>query len=346
MTQPASDLARNDVEAGIRGKTFVITGGASLIGSHIADQLLAAGASRIRLFDNLSLGTPENVAHLQGDARIELVKGDVLVPSDLSAACEGASGVFSLAGFLTLPMSKNPLLGLSVNVIGMINTLDACRSAGVQRIVFSSSVSAYGNSTADVITEDTPYTSAGLPAPSQMYGTSKLMGEALCAQYASAHGLEFNALRFSSVYGERQHGRAVNALFIAQTIESVLRNEAPTIVGDGGEVHDYIHVTDVARACLMAMTSASCNHVINISTEVDTTLAKVVQIVLEETGATHLEPVYKADTRAVRSSAVPHLNFSRAKAARELGWEPKVDIQQGIRQYVAWLHAQSKVKQA
>lgn len=342
MNSHSSELAHNDVSAGIDGKTFVITGGASLIGSHIADQLLAAGAARIRLFDNFSLGTPDNVRHLKDDKRVELIKGDVLVPDDLITVCKDAHGVFSLAGFLTLPMSKNPLLGLSVNVIGMVNTLEACRQSNVKRIVFSSSVSTYGNSTGDTITEETPYTGAGLPPPSQMYGTSKLMGEALCGQYARAHGIEFNALRFSSVYGERQHARAVNALFIAESLQRVLNGERPQIVGDGSEVHDYIYVTDVARACLMAMTSVSCNHVLNISTAVDTTLSEVVNIILEETQAKGLEPEYKEDTRAVRSSAVAHLNFSRAKAAREIGWEPRLDIRAGIRRYIAWSLEQSK----
>lgn len=342
MITSTTNLAHNDVQSGIQGKHFVITGGASLIGSHIADQLLSAGAASISLFDNFSLGTPDIVAHLKEDNRVKLVKGDVLEPADLASVCEGASGVFLLAGFLTLPMAKNPLLGLSVNIIGMINTLDACRNAGVKRVVFSSSVSAYGNSTARTITEDTPYTSAGLPAPSQMYGTSKLMGEALCAQYASAHGLEYNALRFSSVYGERQHARAVNALFIAQTVESVLGGTCPEIVGDGSEVHDYIYVTDVARACVMAMTSTSCNHVLNISTEQDTTLGQIVQMVLQETNTSHLKPVYKEDKRAVRSSAVAHLNFSREKAATEIGWEPQISIQDGIKKYIAWFMDQPK----
>lgn len=341
MTNTAFPLAANDVDAHIRGKTFVITGGASLIGSHIADQLLSAGAARVRLFDNFSLGTPENVAHLKDDARVILIKGDVLAPAELATACEGASGVFALAGFLTLPMAANPMLGLSVNVLGIVNTLEACRNAGVKRVVLSSSVSAYGNSTADQITENTPYTGAGLPAASQMYGTSKLMGEALCAQYARAHGIEFNALRFSSVYGERQHARAVNALFIAQTLERVLRGEPPEIVGDGSEVHDYIYVTDVARACLMAMTSDSCNHILNIATAVDTTLSQVVDAVLAETEATHLKPVHKEDTRTVRSSAVAHLNFSRDKAAKEIGWEPRIDMREGIRRYIAWFRAQT-----
>jgi UDP-glucose 4-epimerase len=324
------------IEAGVKNQAFLITGGASLIGSHIADQLLAAGAARVRLFDNFSLGSHDNIAHLQGDARVELIKGDVLRPEEVDAACKGVKGVFALAGFLTLPMAANPALGLSVNVLGLVHTLDACRQNGVQRAILASSVSAYGNSTADQITEETPYTAHGLPAPSQMYGTSKLMGEALCAQYARAHGLQFNALRFSSVYGERQHVRAVNALFIAQTLQRVLKGERPVIIGDGTEVHDYIYVTDVARACLMAMTSESCNHVLNIATGVDTSLTQVVDLVLKEAAAGKLEPEYQADTRAVRSSSVAHLNFSRDKAAREIGWTPLIGVEEGIRRYIAW----------
>ncbi|QJW85167.1 NAD-dependent epimerase/dehydratase family protein [Ramlibacter terrae] len=272
----------DSMQAEIRGKTWLITGGASLIGSHIADQLLQAGAGKVRLFDNFSLGSRDNIAHLGGDDRVELIKGDVLSTDDLARAFNGVTGVFALAGFLTLPMANNPHLGLSVNVIGLVNTLDACKAAGVRRIVLSSSVSAYGNSTAAQITEETPFTAHGLPAPSQMYGTSKLLGEALCAQYARAHGLQFNALRFSSVYGERQHARAVNALFIAQTLQSVLKDEPPVIVGDGSEVHDYIYVTDVARGCLMAMAGASHGHVLNIATGVDTTLTRVVELVLQK----------------------------------------------------------------
>jgi UDP-glucose 4-epimerase len=105
-------------------------------------------------------------------------------------------------------------------------------------------------------------------------------------------------------------------------------------------------VTDVARACLMAMTSTSCNHVLNIATGIDTTLTRVVELVLEATGAPGLKPVYKEDTRAVRSSAVAHLKFTRDKAAREIGWEPRIDIAEGIRCYVSWYKANSGAERA
>lgn len=334
-------LTANDSTSSlVKGQTFVITGGASLIGSHIADQLLADGAACVRLFDNFSLGAMENIAHLKDDKRVELIRGDVMDGAQIKAACEGARAVCALAGFLTLPMAQNPHLGLSVNVLGMVNTLEAARAAGA-RVVFSSSVSAYGNSTAPQITEATPFTTDGLPPASQMYGASKLMGEALCGLYARQHGVQYNALRFSSVYGERQHARAVNALFIAQTLQAVLRGERPAITGDGTEVHDYIYVTDVARACVVAMVSPSHGHVLNICTGVDTTLTRVVELVLQHAGGGRLEPEYKEDTRAVRSSAVPHLNFSPDKAAREIGWKAQVNMDEGIRRYIAWYRDQS-----
>ncbi len=324
----------------VKDAVYVITGGASLIGSHIADVLLERGAKEIRLLDNVSLGTPDTIAHLLDNPRIKLVRGDILRLNELIDAMKGVDGVFALAGFLTLPMSQNPLLGISVNTIGMVNTLEACRLAGVRRIIFSSSVSTYGNSSADPMVEETPFTAAGLSAPSQLYGSTKLLGEAICAQYAKMYGVQYNALRFSSVYGERQHWRAVNAVFIAETCEKVKKGERPVIVGDGSEVHDYIYVTDVAEACLAAMVSESHGHVMNICTGTDTTLTEVVNTVLDAYGRKDLKPDYQEDRRVVKSSALAKLNFSPKKATKEIGWTAKISADAGIRRYIAWCEAQ------
>jgi UDP-glucose 4-epimerase len=319
---------------------YLITGGASLIGSHIADHLLAEGAKEVRLLDNYSLGTPATIAHLSSDVRVKCIRGDILRLPDLLEATEGADGVFTLAGFLTLPMARDPIAGLSVNTLGMANTLEACRFAKVRRIVFSSSVAVYGSATTFPITEETGYVSAGLQPPSQLYGASKLLGEAVCARYAKAYGVQFNALRFASVYGERQHARAVNAVFVAQVCDQVRRGEAPVIEGDGTEVHDYVYVTDVARACVLAMHSASHGHSINIATGVDTTATEVAETALRLCGRGDLKPQYREDRRAVRSAAGTRLGFSREKAAREIGWEPQVNIEEGMRRLLAWQRTQ------
>jgi UDP-glucose 4-epimerase len=318
------------------GRTYLITGGASLVGSHLADALLSAGAHEVRLLDNFSLGTPETIAHLAGEARVRLIRGDILRLNEVIDAAEGVDGVFTLAGFLTLPMAQNPTLGVAVNTTGLLHTLEAARIARVRRVVFSSSVAVYGNAEAQTLTEEVGTVTAGLAPVTALYGTSKLFGEALGLVYAQKYGVQFTALRFASVYGERQHGRAVNANFIAETHERVRRGERPVIVGDGREVHDYIHVTDVAAGCAAAMASDSSGLVMNLATGVDTTLTEVVRLVLEACGATHLTPEYREDRRAVRSAGGTRLNFSRAKTEREIGWVPRVPLAEGIRRYVAW----------
>src|SRR5579864_1522310 len=128
----------------IKDGRFVITGGASLIGSHVADALLLQGAREVVLLDNFALGTPQVVSHLLKDARVKLVRGDILRINELYDAFAGVDGVFAIAGFLTLPLTQNPPLGLAVNVEGQVNVFEACRYQGVKKVVFSSSIAVYG----------------------------------------------------------------------------------------------------------------------------------------------------------------------------------------------------------
>lgn len=159
---------------------------------------------------------------------------------------------------------------MQVNTVGLLNTLEAARFAAVARVVFASSVAAYGNAEAEVLREDAATVTATLSPVSAVYGVSKLFGESLCRLYAQKYGIEFNALRFASVYGERQHARAVNPNFIAETCARVRAGDRPVIIGDGREAHDYIHVTDIAAGCLAAMTSGTHGEVMNLATGVDT----------------------------------------------------------------------------
>jgi UDP-glucose 4-epimerase len=324
----------------VAGKTFLLSGGASLVGSHLADALLASGAAHVRLFDNLSLGTPETIEHLAGDSRVTVIRGDILRLNELIDAARGADGMFALAGFLTLPLSQNPPLGIAVNTMGMVNTMEAARISAVKRVVFASSLSAYGNTTGDSIDESTPFAGEGLTPASAMYGSSKVLGEAIGFFYEQKHNIQFNALRFSSIYGERQHLRAVNALYIVQAYEQIRQGKAPVIIGDGTEVHDYIHVADVARACVAAMESDSSGQMFNISTGVDTTLTEIVCTLLDLSERKDLVPQYREDTRAVRSSSVTRLNIKRDKAERLLRWKPEVAVREGIGRLIKWRELQ------
>ena len=320
----------------ISGGKFVITGGASLIGSHVADALRAEGAGEVVLLDNFSLGTPETVAHLDGDARVRLIKGDILRINDLYDAFQGAGGVFAIAGFLTLPLSQNPPLGLAVNVEGMVNTFEACRYAGVGKLVFSSSIAAYGEPDGDTLLgEMSPANLASYQPGAMLYSCSKLIGEALCKLYSQKHGVDAVALRYSTVYGERQHYRGVNALHIIQNWDRIMRGEPPVLPGDGSEVHDYIHVADVARANVMAMASKLTGEVFNVVTGTETTVKRIAEILLE-LAASELEPRYADEAGAVKATSSASLRLSREKARRMLGWEPQVSVEQGIRRLIDW----------
>jgi UDP-glucose 4-epimerase len=324
----------------IAGGTFVITGGASLIGSHVADRLLVEGAAKAVLLDNFALGTPEAIAHLEGDSRVELVRGDILRTSELYDAFAGADGVFAIAGFLTLPLTQNPPLGLAVNVDGMVNVFEACRFQGVKKVVFSSSIAAIGEPGPEPITEETHSNFAAFQAGTKLYAASKLIGEGLCQLYSAKGGVDGIALRYATVYGERQHYRGVNALYIIENYDRIMRGERPKITGDGSEVHDYVHVADVARANVMAMACDAAGEIFNIGSGISTNLVRLVEI-LREVTRSELEPEYVESGGAVKSTSGSTIDFRIDKAKRMLGWEPEVGIEEGMRRLIEWRKGQA-----
>lgn len=325
----------------ITGKKFLITGGVSLIGSHLADRLLAHGAAEIVLFDNLSLNAADIVRHLDGDKRVRIVRGDVLRLTALADAMAGVDGVFSLAALLTLPMSQDPALGLEVNITGVRNTLDAARLSGTKKVVLASSIAVYGAET-ELHEASTPLAHAGQSPPFVLYAASKLIGENLGRLYAGRYGLEFNAVRFSTVYGERQHARGVNALHILDSYQKLLAGEAPVIIGDGTEVHDYIHAEDAAEGCIAAMAHGISGSVYNISTSVATSIGQIVALVTKEAGS-NIRPEFRADTRTAKGASTCSLSVPNDLARQELDWSPTIPIDIGITRLLAWYKTQHKI---
>lgn len=323
----------------IANKHFLITGGVSLIGSHLAERLLAHGAAGVVLYDNLSLNAADIVAHLAGDPRLRILRGDVLRLAPLSDAMAGIDGVFALAALLTLPMSQDPALGLEVNITGMRNTLDAARLAGVRKVVMASSIAVYGSET-ELHEMSTPLAHAGQSPPFVLYAASKLIGENLGRLYASRYDLAFNAVRFATVYGERQHARGVNALHILDSYQKLRAGQAPVILGDGSEVHDYIHAEDAAEGCIAAMTHGVNANAYNISTNVTTSIAEIVAIVTRAAGS-NLAPEFRPDTRITRGASTSRLEVANDLARTELGWVPKIPIDVGIRRLLDWFKAQT-----
>ncbi|HVZ42868.1 MAG TPA: NAD-dependent epimerase/dehydratase family protein [Ramlibacter sp.] len=323
----------------IEGNKFLITGGASQVGSHICEQLLAQGAREVVLYDNFALAAPDAAAELTRNERVRLVRGDILRLDQLMAAMDGVQGVFAVAAFLTLPLSRDLGYGMDVNVRGHANVLDACRFRGVKKVVSSSSVAVYGAVGSGPITEEQPLDIRGVQPPSIVYATSKLMNEGVSRYYAQHHGIDFVSLRYSTIYGPRQHLRGLNALYIIDTYRCIARDERPRLPGDGSEVHDYIFVEDVARANVRSMESDVTGEAFNISTGVATSLNRIVEILLDITGK-KLEPEYVQDPKLVRFLATSELHYSPEKAKKLLGWQAEVPIEAGIRRMVDWVKTQ------
>ena len=208
------------------------------------------------LYDNLSLGSAALLGAFGPDGRVRSVRGDVLRLPHLMDAVSDVNGIFALAGYLTLPFSENPAAGADVNVMGMINTLEAARLNRPRRVVFASSVAVYGGDIEGVVDESRAFRAADISPAAASYGASKLLGESLGRLYAQRYGVECCALRFSTVYGERQHARGINALYILEAMQAVRAGRRIVVRGSGDEAHDYLYAGDAARACVQAMDSA------------------------------------------------------------------------------------------
>jgi UDP-glucose 4-epimerase len=320
----------------IDGRRFLVTGGASLIGSHLTRALLDGGAAEVVLYDNLSLGSAALLGAFGADSRVRPIRGDVLRLPQLIDAVAEVSGIFALAGYLTLPFSENPAAGADVNVMGMINTLEAARLSAPRRVVFASSVAVYGGDVAGVVDESRAFRAADISAAAASYGASKLLGESLGRLYAQRYGVEFCALRFATVYGEQQHARGVNALYILEAMQALRAGQRVVVRGSGDEAHDYLYAGDAARACLRAMDSGGTGGAFNIASGRSTSVNEIVQMVLEEYGS-RSTPEHVADTRTVRSTAHHELQISITRAKEILDWEPTVSLREGIARLRRWL---------
>jgi len=325
----------------IEGTRFLLTGGASMIGTRTTELLLAQGAREVVLFDNLSFDKPDGtVAALCATGRVRLVQGDVLDPAALAQACQGVAGVFALAGFMSAGIAKDPALGLDVNIRGTHHVLQACVAQKVARLVFASSSAAYGyGAIGGAIREDEPFHSDRVPAPPALYGASKVIGEQLCHLFRAQHGLSFVALRYSTVYGERQHYRSTNALYIIEAYDRVARGESPILYGDGSETKDFVYVGDVARANVLAMASDIAGEAFNISGGRELTTRHLAETIIRLAGST-LEPEYRAaPASGFRITTDGPFHYDNAKAQRMLGWSPEVPIEDGIARMIAWRRA-------
>ena len=304
----------------------LVTGGAGFIGSHIVDSLLDQG-DEVIVLDDFNTGFRQNV-----DARARLVIGSVADHDAVRDAIRGCEVVFHQAAHKAVLRSiENPLATDTVNTHGTLTVLHAAVDAGVRRVVHASSSSVYGGAAHLPTAEDE------IKLPRSPYAVSKLAAEHYCRVFTELHGLETVALRYFNVYGPRQRADATYAAVIPLFVDALLGGRAPTVHGDGLQSRDFTYVSDVVEANLAAARGpgATCSgRAYNIAGGASWTLLDILQT-LETLLGVESRPTF-AEARA---GDVRHSRADASSAARDLGFQCRVDLEDGLRRTVEWLRS-------
>jgi len=312
----------------INGKNFVVVGGAGLIGSHTVDELLNDDVKEVIIYDNFTRGTRENLNTALKDPRVRIfdVGGDVLQTDILQSAFERADGVFHLAALWLLHCHEYPRTAFDVNIRGTFNVLEACVAKGVTRLVYSSSASVYGDAIQEPMTEDHPFNNKNL------YGATKICGEAMLRAFHHRYSLNFVGLRYMNVYGPRQDYHGAYIAVIMKMLDSIDKGESPTIMGDGSETFDFVAVEDCALANVCAMKSDAVDSFYNVGTGKRTSLKELAEKLLVLTGCP------KQIQYAPRSQATLVRNRigSTKKASAEIGFTAQIDLDEGLQRLIDW----------
>lgn len=308
-------------------KTYLVTGGAGFIGSHMAETLVKAG-HHVRVVDNFSTGKRENLAHLQG--KIDLFEFSITELEPLVRAMQGVDYVFHLAALASVPRSvKDPLASNEHNVIGTLNVLMAARDAGVRRVVYAGSSSAYGNVDAEFKSEDMR------PRPLSPYAVAKLAAEHYCQAFTNVYGLETVTVRYFNVFGPRQDPLSMYAAVIPKFVTAMLNDQPPPVEGDGHQSRDFTYIDNVVHGNMLAChTPGVAGETFNIACAGRIDLIEMIGLLNQLMGK-RIEPAFLAP----RPGDVRHSRASIDKARRLLGYEPVVSFEEGLARTLEWYKA-------
>ncbi|GAB4318575.1 MAG: SDR family oxidoreductase [Candidatus Sumerlaeia bacterium] len=307
--------------------SFLVTGGAGFIGSHIVERLVGEGEA-VRVLDDLSTGRMENIAPFLD--KIEFIRGSLTDPDVCLRACDGVDFVLHQGAIPSVPRSvDDPVRSHEANVTGTVNLLNAARRCKVRRVVYAASSSAYGNQAVQPKSEDQR------PAPLSPYAVSKLAGEHYCAAWWHCYGLETISLRYFNVFGPRQNPRSQYAAVIPRFIAALLHGEPPPVHGDGLQSRDFTFVANNVHANLLAVRAKQTRgEVVNIACGTSFTLLDLIAALNDILGV-NVAPRFLPP----RPGDVKH-SLAALEAARALiGYEPIVGFKEGLQRTVEWFKA-------
>ncbi len=308
----------------------LVTGGAGFIGSNISGRLLSdPRVTHVRVLDNLATGSMDNIREFMDNPAFEFVKGDIRDYETCLQACDGIDVITHQAALGSVPRSINdPVTSNNVNITGTLHMFTAAKEKGIKRLVYAASSSTYGDHPGLPKVEDK------IGNPLSPYAVTKYVNELYARVYASLYGMEPIGLRYFNIFGPKQNPRGPYAAVIPLFAEALLKNEAPTINGDGMHSRDFTYVDNAVEANILSLfteNKEAVNQVYNIACGEQTSLLDLFEGLRKEAG-TSLQPVFGPE----RLGDVKHSLADISKAASLLGYAAKVPVSTGLRQTFKW----------
>ena len=315
----------------ITNKRVLVIGGAGFIGSHVVSELLKTTVAEVVIFDNFARGKKDYIAESLKDSRCRLYAngGDIREVDVLNHAMKDIDAVIHLAAMWLLHCKDFPRTAFDVNIQGTYNVLEACVNNNIEKLVYSSSASVYGDAIEVPMTEEHPFNNKNF------YGATKIAGEAICRATYERYGLDYVGLRYMNVYGPHQDQTAAYTGVIPIMLNKIDANEAPTINGDGSQAYDFISVEDVARCNVLALSSDRSDEFYNVGTGVQTSIGELCNLILELTNSS-LEVTYHPYSEEDARRLVQNRIGCPLKASRELGFEYQIGLKEGLNTLIAW----------
>lgn len=312
-------------------KNLVVIGGAGFIGSHVVRELLSTEVGKVTIYDNLTRGKVSNLEGALADSRCEFFPdgGDIRDVDVLNAALKEADGVIHLAAMWLLHSKEYPRTAFDVNIQGTFNVLEACVKNNVERLVYSSSASVYGDALEVPMTEHHPFNNRNF------YGATKIAGEAMARAFHDRYGLSFVGLRYMNVYGPHQDQTAAYTGVIPIMLNKIDANQAPIINGDGSQAYDFVTARDTARANIAALRATVSDEFYNVGTGVQTSIRELCDLILELKGS-DLKVSYNLYSPEDVRQFVQNRIGSIDKAEAELGFRYQDELVKGLLDLIAW----------